>query len=125
MLPIELWTHISSLSTFDDGYTVRSLGRVSRFFKEAAEPFRLRIVSVCSARRIIELTSYLESLPGEKRNIEFLHATCPPPREPAVTIALASFYKAGVCDRNPGPSPVCMPTFHTVTSNVFYLGGDT
>lgn len=125
MLPIELWTHICSLSTFDDGYTIRSLGRVSRFFREAAEPFRLRTVSVCSARRIIDLTSYLESLPGEKRYIEFLHATCPPPREPAVLTALASFYKADTCDRNPGPSPVCVLIFHTVTSNVFHLGGDT
>ena len=113
MLPIELWTHICSLSTFDDGYTVRSLGRVSRFFREAADPFRLRTVSVSSVRRIIELTAHLEALPVERRGVEFLYATCPLLEEPVETdetvetTALRSFYKAGTCDRNPGPSPVC------------------
>ncbi|KAJ3511020.1 hypothetical protein NMY22_g15790 [Coprinellus aureogranulatus] len=103
MLPLELWTHICSFADFDDGYTVRSLSQASRFFREAAEPYRLRTISLHNVHQVMVLTGHLESLPLERRRVEYLFAASQQDDDDLLT--LADFYKPGICDRTPGPTP--------------------
>ncbi|KAJ3522491.1 hypothetical protein NMY22_g11864 [Coprinellus aureogranulatus] len=103
MLPLELWTYICSFADFDDGYTVRSLAQASHFFREAAEPYRLRTISLHNVHQVMALTGHLESLPLERRRVEYLFAASQ--QDDDDLLALADFYKPGICDRTPGPTP--------------------
>ncbi|KAI0701298.1 hypothetical protein BC835DRAFT_1404540 [Cytidiella melzeri] len=71
-LPFELHSQILELACTDDGTTARSLSLVSRYVREAAQPFLYQSIAVSGLRSLNELADRLESLPSHKRRVRRL-----------------------------------------------------
>lgn len=71
-LPVELHSYICEFACTDDGYTARSLGRVSKYFREVALPFHYQSIAVSGHHQIFELDSRLQRTRPHLRRVRNL-----------------------------------------------------
>jgi hypothetical protein len=69
--PTEIWGRIFSLACVDDGFTGRSLSRVSRYIMEASSPYKYQCIAV-KDHQFRPLTLVLKKLPADKRRVQCL-----------------------------------------------------
>ncbi|KAL0960436.1 hypothetical protein HGRIS_005479 [Hohenbuehelia grisea] len=70
--PPELHSCIIQLACTDDGSTVRSLLRVSRYYNAIATPYTFRSLSLCGPERIARVSTLLQRTPSHLRHIHHL-----------------------------------------------------
>src|ERR1700733_10889852 len=69
--PTEIWGRIFSLACVDDGFTGRSLSRVSRYIKEASKPYKYQCLAV-KDHQLRPLALVFKKLPADKRRVRCL-----------------------------------------------------
>ena len=85
VLPVELHAHIFGLASTDDGWTIRALSMVSRYFWEVSRAYLYQNVSVSGTDRVFALLDRLETLPPRLRQIRHLFLTDVPSTSPKIT----------------------------------------
>jgi len=66
--PVEIHSYICEFACTDDGLTARSLGLVSKYYREVVHPFRYQSIAVSGQLQISELERRLErTLPHLRR----------------------------------------------------------
>lgn len=71
--PPELHAYICQLACTDDGYTVRSLNLVSRYFRNISISFLYRSIAISGIGQINQLASRLENTPPHLRQLRHLY----------------------------------------------------
>jgi hypothetical protein len=66
--PAEIWGNIFSLACVDDGFTGRSLSRVSKYIKECSKPYKYQCLSV-KDHQLRPLTTVLKKLSPELKRV--------------------------------------------------------
>jgi len=84
VLPVELHVHIFGLACTDDGWTIRALSMVSRYFWEVSRAYLYQNVSVSGTDRVFALLDRLETLPPRLRQIRHLFLTDVPSTSPKI-----------------------------------------
>ena len=69
--PTEIWGKIFSLACVDDGFTGRSLSRVSRYIMEASNPYKYQCLAV-KDHQLRPLALVFKNLPADKRRVRCL-----------------------------------------------------
>jgi len=72
--PAEIWGRIFSLACVDDGFTGRSLSRVSRYIMEASKPYKYQCLAV-KDHQLRLLALILRKLPADLRRVRCLFIT--------------------------------------------------
>ncbi|KAF9448535.1 hypothetical protein P691DRAFT_639233, partial [Macrolepiota fuliginosa MF-IS2] len=70
--PPELHSYICSLACTDDGYTARSLSRVSKYFAQITLPYLYQSLCISEPTRIRNLAKKLQTTPAHQRRIHHL-----------------------------------------------------
>jgi hypothetical protein len=73
VFPVELHSYICKLACADDGYTARSLGCVSKYFREVVHPFQYQSIAVSGQHQIFELESRLQRTQPRLRRVRNLY----------------------------------------------------
>ncbi|KAF8186307.1 hypothetical protein BJ912DRAFT_469261 [Pholiota molesta] len=71
-LPTELHAYICQTACVDDGATIRSLNRVSKYFHEVSRPYLYHNVSAFGIDQVMTLLERLERTPAQMRCIRHL-----------------------------------------------------
>jgi len=61
----------------DDGRTGCALQRVSKYFRELSNPFRLTSVCLYRSKNILKFKAVIDRLPPNERRVRYLHFTSP------------------------------------------------
>ena len=69
--PTEIWGRIFTLACVDDGFTGRSLSRVSRYIMEASKPYKYQCLAV-KDHQLRPLALVFKKLPADKRRVRCL-----------------------------------------------------
>lgn len=72
VFPVELHSYICEFACKDDGRTARSIGLVSKYFREVVHPYTLRSIAVTGFAQIKILEKQLTTLPAHLRRIRDL-----------------------------------------------------
>ncbi|KAF8147878.1 hypothetical protein B0H34DRAFT_619431, partial [Crassisporium funariophilum] len=70
--PPELHAYITQFACTDDGYTIRSLYGVSRYYREISRPYLYQALSISHVHQIPIIAAQLEALPIHWRHIRHL-----------------------------------------------------
>jgi len=67
VLPVEMHSVICEFACTDDGRTGRSLGLVSKYYREVVHPFRYQSIAVVGQSQVAELSYRLQKTPPTQR----------------------------------------------------------
>ncbi|KAF8178760.1 hypothetical protein BJ912DRAFT_650484 [Pholiota molesta] len=88
-LPTELHAYICQTACVDDGATIRSLNRVSKYFHEVSRPYLYHTVSAFGIDQVLTLLERLERTPAQMRCIRHLFLSDTASSEPTPTAPTA------------------------------------